>query len=91
MTARREVAAAPNVIAADDAMPIMTSDNPLAVAQVEEWMRVGRKGDEEQDGSVRAVTARRSSERLRAVKWNSAFSVPTHFGTQPRTESRVRC
>jgi hypothetical protein len=30
-------------------------------------------------------------QRERAVKWNSAFSVPTHFGTQPRTESRVRC
>ena len=33
MTARREVAAAPNVIAADDAMPIMTSDKTLAEAQ----------------------------------------------------------
>jgi hypothetical protein len=65
MTARREVAAMPNVIAADVAMPIETSDNPLAVAQVEEWMRVGREGDEEQDGNVKALVARRSSERLR--------------------------
>jgi hypothetical protein len=31
------------------------------------------------------------SHYLRAVKWNSAFSLPTHFSTQPRTESRVLC
>ena len=65
MTARREVAAMPNVIAADVAMPIETSDNPLAVAQVEEWMRVGREGDEEQDGYLKTVAAKRSSERLK--------------------------
>jgi hypothetical protein len=66
MTARREVAAMPNVTAADDAMPTVTGDNPLAVAHVEEWMRVGRVGDEEQDGDVKTVAARRSSERLKA-------------------------
>ncbi len=33
MTARREVAATPNVTAADDAMPIVTSDKTLAEAQ----------------------------------------------------------
>ena len=64
-TAKREVAAMPNVIAADVATPIETSDNPLAVAQVEEWMRVGREGDKEQDGKIKAIVARRSSERLR--------------------------
>ena len=64
-TAKREVAAMPNVIAADVAKPIETSDNPLAVAQVEEWMRVGREGDKEQDGNIKAIVARRSSERLR--------------------------
>jgi hypothetical protein len=37
ITARREVTATPNVAAADVAMPIVTSDNPLAMAQVEQW------------------------------------------------------
>ena len=64
-TAKREVAATPNVIAADVAMPIVTSDNPSAVAPVEQWMRVGRVGHEEQDGDVKTVAARRSSERLK--------------------------
>ena len=53
------------MIAADVATPIETSDNPLAVAQVEEWMRVGREGDKEQNGDIKAIVARRSSERLR--------------------------
>ena len=65
ITAKREVAATPNVIAADVAMPIVTSDNPSAVAPVEQWMRVGRVGHEEQDGDVKTVAARRSSERLK--------------------------
>jgi hypothetical protein len=67
MTARREVAATPNVIAADDAMPIMTSDKTLAEAQAGGRMRVGRVRDEEQNSSVKTVAARRSSERLKKL------------------------
>ena len=66
MTVRREIVAMPNVITADVTMPIVTNDNPLAGAHVEEWMRVGRKGDEEQDGNVKALVTRRLSERLKA-------------------------
>jgi hypothetical protein len=36
MTVRREIVAMPNVITADVTMPIVTNDNPLAGAHVEE-------------------------------------------------------
>jgi hypothetical protein len=82
MTVRREVAAMPNVITADVAMPIVTNDNHLAVAQVEQWMRVGRGGDEEQDGSVKAIPARRSSERLKKLDRTATVGCSEFRATQ---------
>ena len=87
MTARREVAAMPNVIAADVAMPIETSDNPLAVAQVEEWMRVGREGDEEQDGYLKTVAAKRSSERLKTRGRAPTLGCSEFRATQKRSRT----
>jgi hypothetical protein len=82
MTARREVAATPNVTAADDTMPIVTSDKTLAEAQAGGRMRVGRVGDEEQNGSVKTVAARRSSERLKRLDRTATVGCSEFLATQ---------
>jgi hypothetical protein len=83
ITTRREVAATPNVTAADVTMPIMTSDKTLAEAQAGGQMRVGRMTDE--DGSVKTIAAKRSSERLKKLDRTATVGCSEFLATQKRS------
>ena len=85
MTARRQATATPNVTTADDAMPIVTGDKILAEAQARGRMRVGRMGDEEQNGSVKPAEARRSSERLKRLDRTATVGCSEFLATQKRS------